>query len=97
MIRFKNKEEFDAHFTEMAEYDDKDLSDTLCIEGNSGTTLSWLRNIAEQIGYENISVSDDVEYTDTVELDVSGNPKANFNISGDEVSYSNGVITIWWD
>lgn len=97
MIRFKNKEEFDAHFKAMADESGDKFNDDLCIEGNHNITLGWLRKIAEQIGYENISVSDDLEYTDRVVFDVSHAPKAYFEYWGSEIHYCNGEISIWWD
>ncbi|MCM1497318.1 MAG: hypothetical protein NC124_02515 [Clostridium sp.] len=96
MIRFKNKEEFDEHFKKMAEYSGDEFNDELCIEGNSDKTLGWLRSVAEQIGYENVSVSDDNEYTDTFEFDIKG-IAGNFCIDGSDVCYGNGVIRIWCD
>lgn len=97
MIRFKNKEEFDAHFKAMADESGDEFNDNLCIEGNHDVTLGWLRNIAEKVGYENITVSSDLEYTDTVCIDVSKNPQAYFEYWGSEISYCNGEISIWWD
>ena len=97
IIWFKNKEEFDAHFKAMADNKGDEFNDNLCIEGNHDISLGWLRKIAEQIGYENVGVSEDTDYTDSVEFDVSKNPIAYFEFYGDEISYSNGKISIWWD
>lgn len=97
MIRFKNKEEFDTHFKAMAEEGEYEFNDNLSIEGNHNITLGWLRNIADKVGYENITVSSDLEYTDTVCIDVSKNPQAYFEYWGSEISYCNGEIRIWWD
>ena len=97
VVWFNNKEEFDAHFKFMADNNGNEFNDDLCIEGNNNIRLGWLRKIAEQIGYENVGVSEDIDYTDTVEFDVSKNPIAYFEFYGDSISYNTGKIRIWWD
>lgn len=97
MIRFKNKEEFDTHFKAMADESGYEFNDNLCIEGNSGRTVGWLRKIAEQIGYNNVSVEDDLSYSAYYEFDVSKAPKVQFDVTSNDTDYYNGVIRLWFD
>mgnify|MGYP007000682121 CR=1 FL=1 len=97
MISFNNKEEFFEHFQKMADESEEELTDDFCIEGNSGTTFGWLKNIAEKIGYDKISVSADTDYTAYVDIDVSNAPSCSFDCNSDDTRYCNGIISLWWD
>ena len=54
MIRFKNKEEFDAHFKAMAEEGEDEFNDNLCIEGNHNITLGCHWRYAEELTKQEI-------------------------------------------
>lgn len=97
MVKFNGKEDFYRYFKEMAERNGEELNDKFCIEGNSGTLFGWLRNIAEQVGYENVSVDYNTYYVSTVNIYVSKAPKCSFSCNSDDTRYANGVISLWWD
>lgn len=97
MVKFNGKEDFYNYFKEMAERNGDELNDNFCIEGNSDTRFGWLRNIAEQVGYQNVSVDDNTYYVSTVDINVSKAPQCSFSCNSDNSRYTNGVISLWWD
>lgn len=104
---FRRQEDCEAFFKRLAENEEESFSENLIIEGNSNTKYNWIITASNLVGYEKIGIDedfytdDDVDYIDTVYLDINNFKKSNTRflwLDGDEVSLeSDGIIRIWWD
>lgn len=102
MKTFRNEEDFNAFFRNMAELNGDEFNDTLCINGNACLDLSYLRELVDTFGYDRVSVSDwgDGENTHVSDINIrifGWDGRGNVDLKGDRISFSNGIIEMWFD
>lgn len=87
------------------------LTDTFIIEGNSGLTYGWLKNVAKYVGPTNVYIVEsdynnimegDLDFIDELYIDIKNidwlSPKNYIDITASEISFDkNGLMRLWWD
>lgn len=87
------------------------LTDTFIIEGNSGLTYGWLKNVAKYVGPINVYIIEsdynnimegDLDFIDELYIDIKNidwlSPKNYIDITASEISFDkNGLMRLWWD
>lgn len=101
-IAFDNIEELETWFKKIADQQQEELDDNLCVEGNSGLKFDDVKSWINYFGIENVYFEKsgfedgllDEFWFDLTKAAHTGN--VDFS-NADEISISNGFLRIWFD
>jgi len=101
-VAFDDLNELDAWFKKLADNQEEELSDDLCVEGNSGLLYRQVKGWVKYAGVGNVYFEKrgfqdgvlDEFYFDLKNAKHEG--RADFS-RADEISVNNGFLRVWFD